>query len=112
MIPNPLLRLCFIFLTSTLTWLPSTASAERRKEPLPEAPPAPLPFKAQVDRGDSIELQLRIYGRKNQPLKYLIKSPPKFGTLTPPKPLSDEISSVTYTPPTDLAISQDRFFYS
>ena len=91
---------------------PCAAGAERKKEPLPEAPPPALPQAVKVPRGEPAEIALRIYGVKNEPLKYLIRTPPKSGKLTEPRVLEREVSAVTYTPPADLAVTRDRFSYA
>ena len=91
---------------------PCAAGAERKKEPLPEAPPPVLPQAVKVPRGEPVEIALRIYGVKNEPLKYLIRTPPKSGKLTEPRVLEREVSAVTYTPPADLAVTRDRFSYA
>ena len=112
---NPALR--FILLAAlcaagALVGAPPLAGAERKKEPLPEAPPPAQPLAVKVPRGETAEIALRIYGRKNEPLKYLIRTPPKSGKLTEPKVVEREVSTVTYTPPADLAITRDRFSYA
>ena len=91
---------------------PPLAGAERKKEPLPEAPPPAQPLAVKVKRGEPAEIALRIYGRKNEPLKYLIRVPPEHGRLTEPRVVEREVSAVTYTPTADLAITRDRFSYA
>ena len=86
--------------------------AERKKEPLPEAPPPAQPLAVKVQRGAPCDIPLRIYGQKNEPLKYVIRTPPVHGRLTEPRVVEREISAVTYTPPADLAIARDQFSYA
>ena len=88
------------------------ARAERKKEPLPEAPPPAQPLAVKVSRGEPFDIPLRIYGQKNEPLKYVIRTPPVHGRLTEPRVVGREISAVTYTPPADLAITRDQFSYA
>ena len=95
-----------------LVGAPPLAGAERKKEPLPEAPPPAQPLAVKVKRGEPVEIALRIYGRKNEPLKYLIRVPPEHGRLTEPRVVEREVSAVTYTPTADLAITRDRFSYA
>lgn len=95
-----------------LIWAPSTACAERKKDAPPDIPPPAQPLTVKVPRGESIPILLRIYGRKNEALKYLIRTPPQHGRLTAPRVVELEVSSVTYTPPADLAIARDRFTYA
>ena len=65
-----------------------------------------------MPRGEPAEIALRIYGVKNEPLKYLIRAAPKYGKLTEPRVAEREVSVVTYMPPADLAITRDRFTYA
>ena len=105
----PLAALCA---AGALLWALPLAGAAQKKEPLPEAPPPAQPLAVKVPRGETVEIALRIYGRKNEALKYLIRTPPKSGKLTEPKVVEREVSTVTYTPPADLAITRDRFSYA
>ena len=105
----PLLALCAA--GALLGALPP-ARSDAKKDPLPEAPPPALPLAVKVARGETAEIALRIYGRKNEALKYLIRTPPQAGKLTEPKVVEREVSRVTYTPPTDLAVTRDRFTYA
>ena len=88
------------------------ARAERKNEPPPEAPPPALPQAVKVPRGEPAEIALRIYGRKNEPLRFLVRAAPAHGKLTEPRVVEREVSVVTYTPPADLAITRDRFTYA
>ena len=105
----PLAALCA---AAVLAWVPLSAGAERKKELPPEAPPPAQPVAVKVARGETAEIALRIYGRKNEALNYLIRTPPKYGRLTEPRAVEREVSAVTYTPPADLAITRDRFSYA
>ena len=91
---------------------PPLASAERKRDAPPEIPPPAQPLAVKVARGENVVIQLRIYGRKNKPLQYLIRTPPEHGRLTAPRVVAREVSAVTYTPPADLAIVRDRFTYA
>ena len=105
----PLAALCA---AGALLGAPPLAGADQKKEPLPEVPPPAQPLAVKVPRGEAVDIALRIYGRKNEALKYLIRTPPKSGRLTEPKVVDLEVSTVTYTPPADLAITRDRFSYA
>ena len=105
----PLAALCA---AGALVCAPVSVGAERKNEPSPEVPPPAQPLTVKVPRGETAEIALRIYGRKNEPLKYLIRTLPKSGKLTEPKVLEREVSTVTYTPPADLSITRDRFSYA
>ena len=91
---------------------PPASGASNAKEPLPEAPPPAQPLAVKVRRGEPIEIPLRIYGQKNEALRYLIRTAPAHGKLTEPRAVEREVSVVTYTPPADLAITRDRFAYA
>ncbi len=96
-------------------WLglvPPAEAQSRRKEPPPAVPPPAQPLAVKVKRGEPAEIALRIYGRKNAALKYLVRTEPRHGKLTAPRVVDLEVSTVTYTPPADLAITRDRFAYA
>ncbi|MEA3209387.1 MAG: Flagellar-associated PapD-like [Chthoniobacter sp.] len=76
------------------------------------APPPPMPQKVIVPRGRKVEIPLRIYGRQNEALRYLIKTPPAHGKLSSVREVGRETSAVAYEPPDDLAITADRFTFS
>lgn len=91
---------------------PGAARAERRTAPSPAIPPPVQPLAVKVQRGEPGEILLRTYGRKNETLQYLIRTPPEHGRLTEPRAVERDISAVTYTPPADLAVVRDRFSYA
>ncbi len=105
-------RLGALAAAAALAFLPPMTLAQRRKEPPPEIPPPVQPLAVKVQRGEACEIVLRTYGRKNEPLKYLIRTPPEHGRLTAPRMVERDLSAVTYTPPADLPIGRDRFFYA
>ncbi len=88
------------------------AVAQRPVAPSAEVPPPALPLTVKVKRGEPAEIQLRIYGRKNEPLKYLIRAEPRHGKVGEVRVLGREVSAVTYTAPADLGITRDRFSYA
>lgn len=65
-----------------------------------------------VKRGEKVEIPLRIYGRRQQTLEFTIRSQPSGGKLGEVKQIDQEVASVTYTPPEDLARTRDQFSYS
>jgi len=91
---------------------PQAGTAERKKDPLPEIPPPVQPLMVKVLRGETAEIQLRIHGSRNEPLRFLIRTPPEHGLLTEVRVLNREIGVVTYKPPANAAIVRDRFFYA
>lgn len=88
------------------------AAADGKKEPLPEAPPPARPLIVKVPRGETIEIQMRTFGSRTEPLRYLIRTPPEHGRLTEPRRVNREVSAVTYTPPANAAVVRDRFSYA
>ena len=65
-----------------------------------------------IRREGKTEIPLRIYGKANEPLKYLIRVPPEHGRLSEPRPTEREVSVVIYEPPADLSITTDKFSYA
>lgn len=104
----------FLILFAFLGAAPTFAAEKKRKdEPkLPIPPPQPVAQELSVPRGEPLEIRLRIYGRKYENLKYLIRTKPESGKLTDPKVLTQETSTVVYTPPANLAVKRDRFTYA
>ena len=92
----------------------TTALGEEKRDtrPVLDPPPPAMPASVSVARGGRLDIPLRIYGVQNQTLRYLIKRPPLHGRLSEPRPTAREVSTVTYEPPADLAITADRFSYS
>src|SRR5262245_15530900 len=90
-----------VLLFSTLAgpgFLASGSAAERKPGELVVAPPPAQPLTVEVKRGETVEIALRIFGRKNETLRYLVRTGPQHGKVTAPKPVEREVSTVTYTP--------------
>jgi hypothetical protein len=64
-----------------------------------------------IHREGQTEIPLRIYGKANEPLKYIIRVQPERGKLSEPKATEREVSVVVYDPPKDLSITTDKFYY-
>lgn len=94
--------------------LPPAIGAEEKRNtrPVLDPPPPAMPAAVSVARGGRIEIPLRIYGVQNESLRFLIKKPPMHGRLSEPRPTAREVSSVVYEPPSELAVTADRFTYS
>lgn len=111
-----LLRNTTFFLLVALLQLPSGPDlhAAEKKETRPPlvVPPPPVPQQVKVPRGRKIDVPLRIFGKQNEPLRYLIRNQPTHGKVTAPRVTDREVSTVTYEPPADLAITADSFTYS
>lgn len=109
-VPTPSRHLFFLTLLAAFG-LFSAVAAEKRKEMPPPPPPQPIPQKLKILRDGESDIFLRIYGRKNQSVTYVIRRAPK-GKLTPPKNTELEVASVKYQPPADRKISRDSFEYA
>ena len=104
-----LLRLGF---GALLFSLPLEVCAQRSKPTPSPAPPQPVPLNLQVNRGETLTIPLRIYGTRAQRLDFLIRAKPQHGRLSAPKQSDQEVASVVYTPPDNLALKADRFAYA
>jgi hypothetical protein len=107
------LHFCSVFLTLVITCgVPGAFAAKKEKKVTPPpAPPPAMPQKVKVLRNSTIDISLRIYGRKNQSITYVIRRKPS-GKLTPPKNTELEVAIVQYTPPPDRTISADSFEFA
>ncbi len=106
----PFPRLIFVFLALAL--LPVQAAPRRNREVTVPAPPQPVPLQVKATRGQDLEISLRIYGRRNEQLTYLVRKPPRAGRLSEPRVVDQETSSVRYRPPQDRKILRDAFQYA
>lgn len=97
-------------LASCLLLVPATA--QRQEPALRRAPPQPVELAVKVRREGKTEIPLRIHGKANEPLKFLIRTPPVHGKLAEPRPTDREAAVAVYEPPADLTITTDRFFYA
>jgi hypothetical protein len=109
-------RLTLHFLTVLLTLVfacgvPGAFAKKEKKVTPPPPPPPPIPQRIKVLRDSTIEITLKIYGRKNQPITYLVRRSPK-GSLTKPKNTELEAAIVEYKAPADPAVTTDSFEYS
>ena len=105
-------RLYLIFCALCVAW-GAPIHAERKSAPIiGAAPPQPVEMNLKVHREAKTEITLRIYGKANEPLKYLIRVPPVHGRLSEPRATEREVSVVVYEPPADLGITADKFAYA
>ena len=65
-----------------------------------------------VKREVRTEIPLQIYGRRNELLKFLIRTPPEHGQITEPQQTGKETALVIYDPPADLSVTHDKFYFS
>jgi len=111
-VPLPIPRLSLIFYVLCLC-LGVPAHAERKPAVvIGAAPPQPIELNIKIRREGKTEIPLRIYGKANEPLKYLIRVPPVHGRLSDPRPTEREVSVVVYEPPADLGITTDKFSFA
>jgi len=75
-------------------------------------PPPPMEVTIKVQRGVRAEIPLQIYGRRNELLQFLIRTPPEHGQVTEPRQTGKESAAVIYDPPADLRITHDKFYFS
>ncbi len=101
---------CFAALLSGLFF--ASASAQRKELPVGIAPPQPVQLTVKVQRGGKTEIPLRIHGLANEPVKFLIRTPPTHGKVAEPRVTGRESAVAIYEPPADLSITADRFFYA
>ena len=85
---------------------------DRKKEPLVIPPPQPVPQEIKVERGEDIIVPLKIYGRRNQPLTFLIRRNPKAGKLSGLKSIEAEAAIVHYRSNQDRSVTRDSFEYA
>ncbi|HSI15569.1 MAG TPA: fibronectin type III domain-containing protein [Chthoniobacter sp.] len=104
----------FLFLCVLCLGLAGTSRAERKSAApiVGAAPPQPVEMNLKVRREGKTEIPLRIYGKTNEALKYLIRVAPVNGKVSDPQFKEREISTVIYEPPADLGITTDKFAYA
>ncbi len=75
-------------------------------------PPQPLPTKARVYLGESVEIPLSAASRSRSELQFFIRRPPEAGTLSEIRPEGRNAAVVTYTSDRKAGIGEDRFRYA
>ncbi len=90
----------------------SSAAAVGKSPALAPAPPEPVPQSLKVNRGETIDVPLGIYGSRNQTLEFRIQTHPGAGKLSAIKTVAPERATVRYTPPADLAVTSAKFSYA
>ena len=83
-----------------------------QKAPASPGPAQPMPASAKAPRDGTTEIPLRIFGRRQQTLTFLIRTPPAAGKLSEPEKTGAESAIVRYTPPMDRAITRETFTYA
>ncbi len=92
----------------------SSVRAEDRRERKDVAvpPPQPVPQEIKVERGQDIAIPLRIYGQRNQTLTFLIRKPPRTGSVSGLKNTSANAAIVHYRSSRDRNVRSDVFEYA
>lgn len=88
------------------------AAPKAARDSTAPAPPQPVAQKVSVQRGQSVEIPLRIYGTRSQTLSWIIRQAPAQGKLSPPRPVAAEAAVITYTSSTVPGPGTDRFTFS
>lgn len=101
-----------ILLAALLLPTPAGAASKAAKEPAAPAPPQPVAQKVSVQRGQSVEIPLRIYGTRAQTLSWIIRQQPTQGKLSLPRPTAPEAAQITYTASSAPGPGTDRFTFS
>ena len=81
-------------------------------EPVIAPPPVPEPATATVVRGGSVDIVLKAGGRVPAPPKFLIRVPPRFGTLGEPRATGRTSAVITYTQTDPAAGEADSFRFA
>jgi len=119
--PNPLFPRCRLFTVLLAVGLVVVNSLgawgaddrkDRKKEPLQVPPPQPVPQEIKVERGEDIIIPLKIYGRRNQPLTFLVRKNPKAGQLSGLKNVEAEAAIIHYRSNRDRSMTRDSFEYA
>jgi hypothetical protein len=76
------------------------------------APPTPMEVTIKVKREVRTEIPLQTYARRNELLKFLIRTPPEHGQITDPAQTGKETAAVIYDPPANLSITHDKFYFA
>lgn len=85
--------------------------AKPKEEPLP-APPTTLADRVQVFVGEPTTITLRIRGRVEEPVEFLVRKKPRRGTLGAIRLTSPKTAEVLYTPGADARPDGDFFTFA
>jgi hypothetical protein len=85
--------------------------AKPKEEPLP-APPTTLADRVQVFVGEPTTITLRIRGRVEEPVEFLVRKKPRRGTLGAIRPTGPKTAEVLYTPGADARPDGDFFTFA
>jgi hypothetical protein len=111
-LPNPSTWLLVRLLICALLFLGAGLIAAERDEIEMVTPPyaGPVQVNAFVDRPKEVALDIR--GRIREPLRIVIRKPPRYGTLGEPYKLPGGGWGVLYTPGPKASPGQDEFVYA
>lgn len=103
-----LLRLCLLAAVLSGVHL----RAQTGKDLRIKVPPPPIPRKATLDRGQNATIPLGVYGPGVEQMEFIIRTPPKHGTLSRVQITGDSTAAVIYTAPAQTNALEDRFTYA
>lgn len=86
--------------------------AAPKEQPTPPPPPMPQAQNVSIFRGRTVEIPLRAIGRAPSQLKFLIRTPPKYGRLGEIRFTSRKTAVVTYSHDEKAAAGFDSFTYA
>lgn len=86
--------------------------AQTGKDLRVKVPPPPIPRKATLDRGQNATIPLGVYGPGVEQMEFIIRTPPKHGTLSRVQITGDSTAAVVYTAPAQTNALEDRFTYA
>lgn len=97
-----------------LVWvcLATTALAKEKKVDLPAPPPMVRAVQATCFVRESTEIHLQAMGRITEPLRFVIRRPPRRGTLGEVRVLGGGTGVITYTPFPNAGPGEDAFSFA
>lgn len=110
-----------VFLTSVLLALPLAVPVPaqafpllgiKQKDILTGAPPLPVALTVSVDRRQPVIIPLRVLGPQPEPVRFVLRTLPQFGTATLLTPSSGSEGAVEYRAPEDRTITSDQLGFA
>lgn len=99
-------------LTALFLVAAATAQAAPKEQPTPPPPPMPQTQNVTIFRGRAVEIPLRAIGRAPSQLKFLIRTPPKYGRLGEIRFTGRKTAVVTYYHDEKATAGYDSFAYA
>jgi hypothetical protein len=111
--PNLCCILRFLLTACLIVFFPLSSLAEKKnKEETMIRPPMPESLSVMAYIGTKTEIDLRVVGRIQEPLKILIRKKPRNGTLSEPVRINRDTFRVVYSTPADGFEGADFFTYA